>query len=1222
MTQQLASATPVSQGKYKITAQITVVALAYFVSAKLGLAVPYIGSHITLIWLPTGIAVAALMRWGYGCWLGIFMGALATNFFIDSTPLLDCSIALGNTLGPLLSVWWMHRKKFRDRLDHAQDVLLLIQAAAGGVVVSASIGVISLLAFNLLAVQDAGTAWLSWWAGDSLGVLLAAPLLLNISRAELRKFWMQRLEFLAWFVVLLVIGGSVFFLHYHGAFLLLPVIVWSAMRFGMMGSSLSVLFAALIAIIATSLGLGPFFSSELQHSLFLLWLFLVTLALVNLMVVALQAKRKQADQVVQQNELRFRQMFERHSSIMLLIEPESGEIVNANASACRFYGYPLEHLIGMNITQINTQSPAEVAHEREQALREERNYFIFAHRLGNGEIRTVEVHSSPIEMAGHSVLFSIIHDITERQQIKEKTEALLRRYQTLLKTAMDGVYVLDMEGNIVEANSAICNMLGYSLEEMLTLNLANLNAQYSAEQLRERLQNFLGKSTRFETVHRCRSGRLIEVEISTSSVEIDGQYYFITSSRDISERKKIEQELQDSERTSRMLMNNAADAVFVADPIRECWVYINDRFVSLLGYSREELLATPIYDLVTPEFRDIYRERFQSIAQVGGVATRELQLNRKDGGRVLLEMSAVTLPDGNVHGSCRDITERKKIEEGQRIAAVTFDTQEAIMITDPDANILRVNQAFQDITGYDAAEVIGCNPRIFQSGRHNAAFYQALWSALLNTGTWSGEIWDKRKDGSIYPKLTTITAVYNDRHQVTNYVAVFRDITLNKKSEREIHQLAFYDSLTQLPNRRLLLDRLKQAMAVGTRDGRHGALLFLDLDHFKTINDTRGHAMGDQLLVEVARRLQTGVREGDSVARLGGDEFVVVLEDLSSEPQEAAAQTELVAEKIRRELDKPYVLKGLECHSTVSIGISLFRGHQESAEDLLQHTDVAMYQAKMAGRNTIRFFDPQMQTALDMRAGLEADLRHALEKQQFKLYYQIQVDSLRRPLGAEALLRWQHPERGLVSPMEFIPLAEEVGLIVPMGLWVLKTACVQLKEWQSDALTRDLTLAVNVSAKQFRQPDFVAQVQRALLESSIKPSHLKLEMTESIVLENVEDTINKMREIKALGVSFSMDDFGTGYSSLQYLKRLPLDQIKIDQSFVRDIISDPNDAAIVQTIIAMTEALGLNVIAEGVETEAQREFLDMHGCHAFQGYLFGKPVPLDQFESVLRGEQK
>ncbi len=564
------------------------------------------------------------------------------------------------------------------------------------------------------------------------------------------------------------------------------------------------------------------------------------------------------------------------------------------------------------------------------------------------------------------------------------------------------------------------------------------------------------------------------------------------------------------------------------------------------------------------------------------------------------------------------LAERSKTEAAMRIAEVTFETQEAILITGPDARILRVNQAFQDITGYSTEEVIGQNPRILQSGRHGVQFYKDMWSTVHANGKWTGEIWDKRKSGEVYPKLMTITVVRDSKQQVTHYVAVFRDISNRKKSEQDIHQLAFYDPLTQLPNRRLLIDRLQQALATNMRNGGHGALLFLDLDHFKTINDTRGHLMGDRLLIEVARRLQTCVREGDSVARLGGDEFVVVLEGLSGDAHEAVGQSGQIAEKIRSVLEQPYVLNDFECLSTASIGIGLFRGHLESVDDLLMHADVAMYQAKESGRNAIRFFDPAMQTALEARAAMEADLHRALEKQQFRLHYQIQVDSSHRPLGAEVLLRWEHPERGLVSPIQFIPLCEETGLIVPLGLWVLQSACAQIKAWQNDALTRDLTLAVNVSARQFRQADFFAQVQRILLESGAKPSLLKLELTESAVLANVEDTIGKMRELKMLGLSFSMDDFGTGYSSLQYLKRLPLDQIKIDQSFVRDIASDPNDAVIVQTIIAMSEALGLNVIAEGVETEVQRKFLDDRGCHAFQGYLFGKPLPVEQFEGLLR----
>ncbi|HEX5337270.1 MAG TPA: EAL domain-containing protein [Gallionella sp.] len=447
-------------------------------------------------------------------------------------------------------------------------------------------------------------------------------------------------------------------------------------------------------------------------------------------------------------------------------------------------------------------------------------------------------------------------------------------------------------------------------------------------------------------------------------------------------------------------------------------------------------------------------------------------------------------------------------------------------------------------------------------------------------------------------------------------------ITARDQAQAAAHHLAFYDVLTGLPNRQLLIARLEEALAESERGGQRGALFFLDLDQFKTINDVKGHDAGDLLLLEVSRRLRAAVREGDTVARIGGDEFVVVLKELGSSDDAAVSKAIMAAEAIRDSLGQPYLLRDSMHHSTSSIGIVLIRGG-EVEEDLLRHADSAMYQAKAAGRNTIRFYDPELQAAIEARAALEDELRSALDKGQLRLYYQLQIDSMNRPLGAEVLLRWQHPERGLVSPAQFIPLAENTGLIVPIGQWVLETACAQLKSWQSHALTRDLRLAVNVSASQFYQPDFVTQVQHALLASGAKASHLKLELTESMVLQDVDDTIEKMRALKLIGLSFSMDDFGTGYSSLQYLKRLPLDQIKIDQSFVGEITNDTNDAVIVQTIIAMSEALGLDVIAEGVETEAQRSFLDAHGCHAFQGYLFGRPVPLDQFEDKLRkGENR
>ncbi len=453
--------------------------------------------------------------------------------------------------------------------------------------------------------------------------------------------------------------------------------------------------------------------------------------------------------------------------------------------------------------------------------------------------------------------------------------------------------------------------------------------------------------------------------------------------------------------------------------------------------------------------------------------------------------------------------------------------------------------------------------------------------------------------------------------ELQRYIVLSRDITDRVRAIEEIHILAFYDPLTKLPNRRLLHDRLQQAQAASARDGYYGAVVFLDLDHFKTLNDTKGHDLGDLLLQKVAQRLQDGVRDGDTVARLGGDEFVVVLESLNIDADEAATHAALVAEKLRVALHQPYQLNEQEYHSAASIGVVLFKGYQQRVEDLLKHADTALYQAKSGGRNTIRFFDPDMQADLEARTEMMGNLRRALEQNQFHLHYQIQVNTARKIVGAEALLRWESPEHGAVSPAQFIPLAEESGLIVPIGLWVLHTVCMQIKAWSADPATSNLQIAVNVSARQFRQSDFIQQVGQVLSDTGITPKNLKIELTESLVLDNVNDSIAKMRALKAMGIGLSMDDFGTGYSSLAYLKQFPLDQLKIDQSFVRDVVADPNDAAIVKAIITMGLAFGLNVIAEGVENDAQLEFLDRHGCHVFQGYLFSKPVKIEQFQALL-----
>ena len=648
--------------------------------------------------------------------------------------------------------------------------------------------------------------------------------------------------------------------------------------------------------------------------------------------------------------------------------------------------------------------------------------------------------------------------------------------------------------------------------------------------------------------------------------------------------------------------------------------YVNDKFCAISQYQREELIGQN-HRIVKSGLHDaaFYRKMRDAIRN-GVVWHGETCHRAKDGSLYWVKNTFVPLSStASYIAISTDITAQKQTEEKLRIASIAFETHEAIVVTDMQARIINVNHAFEQLTGYSAAEAIGQNPKILQSGRHDQMFYQDMWATLLKDGIWSGEMWDRRKDGSVYPKWLTISAVRNEKQEATNYVAIFMDISERKRAEEEIQRLAFYDTLTELPNRRLLMDRLIQSLIASERSGSFGALLFMDMDNFKILNDTQGHDVGDMLLIEVARRLKSSVRESDTVARLGGDEFVVILQGLGSSELLAANQAEDVAEKIVAALSETYHLGKHEHHSSVSIGVGLFLGRGTTVDELLKRADTAMYQAKSAGRNAVRFFETDMQKAVESRAMLEKELRQALTKDdELQLYYQMQVDRKLRIIGAEALLRWINPERGFVSPAQFIPLAEESGLILQIGLWVLETACRQLKQWQQSPSTRHLQLAVNVSARQFRQPNFVAQIGELLKKYDIDPTRLKLELTESIVLTDVNETVQKMLALKQLGVQFSMDDFGTGYSSLSYLKQLPLDQIKIDQSFVRDIVTDKSDAIIVQTIIDMSINFNLEVIAEGVETEEQLEILRENGCQAFQGYLFSKAVPLTEFELQTR----
>ena len=567
-----------------------------------------------------------------------------------------------------------------------------------------------------------------------------------------------------------------------------------------------------------------------------------------------------------------------------------------------------------------------------------------------------------------------------------------------------------------------------------------------------------------------------------------------------------------------------------------------------------------------------------------------------------------------------NLIQRKQAEINLRIAAVAFDSHEGMIITDSDGVILKVNQAFLAGTGYQAEELLGQTPRLLKSGRHDAAFYAAMWASINSDGSWQGEIWDRRKNGEIYPKWLTITAVKNLAGAVTHYVGAHIDITERKAQEDEIKHLAFYDPLTSLPNRRLLQERLKHAINVERREGKQLALLMLDLDRFKAVNDSLGHLAGDELLQQVAGRINARLRDVDMVARLGGDEFIVLLEDIAQ--QEDAAR---VAEQIITALAQPFrLMQGDEVQIGVSIGISLYPGHGVSPEQLIDNADAALYQAKDAGRGRFAYFSKELTLAARERIALENRLRHAIEKQEMQVLFQPQVDiNSGRIIGAEALLRWNDAEQGLIMPGQFIPVAEETGQIIEIGAWVLRETCRQGRLWL-DAGLPPLVLAVNVSAQQFCCSDFAATLATVLEETGFPHQLLELEITESGLMEKlVEDTIvGFLHRLRIQGIRLAIDDFGTGYSSLAYLKRFPLDVLKIDQSFINDIPFHQDDMEIAATVIAMGHILGFKVLAEGVETTEQLDFLKTKGCDSYQGYIKSAPLSAEAFAALLREQQQ
>ncbi|MGA2350616.1 MAG: PAS domain S-box protein [Terracidiphilus sp.] len=827
-------------------------------------------------------------------------------------------------------------------------------------------------------------------------------------------------------------------------------------------------------------------------------------------------------------------------------------------------------------------------------------------------------------------LEGFIEDITERKQAEEALRANGDFLMEAERFGNLGSYVLDFHSGRWSSTAKLDELFGIdnqyirSVQGWADLVHPEERAQMSAYFEEE----VVGKRKDFDREYRIvrRSDETERWVHGTGRLEFDAEDKPLKMRgliRDITEHKRAELAMQDSEERYRAVFQTSPDALMISRMSDGTVLDVNQSFLDSAGFERHEVIGRTTSELgiwVNESDRQMLISLLQRNSRCRDL---EVMSRRKNGELFWMRLSASLIEIGGEQCRltfARDISAAKAADEALRLSEQRYRTAFQTSIDSininrlSDGKYIDCNQAFLDMTGFEREEVLGKTSLelgIWADSRDRQAMAEMV---RQNLSCKRLEAQFKKKNGELMWGQMSASEI--DVNGVPCVLSITRDLSKSKAAENEIRSLAFYDPLTGLPNRRLLLDRLHQSLDSGMQSNSSRALLFVELDNLKTLNETLGHQTGDLLIQEVARRIAACVKDGDTVGRLGGDEFVALLEDLGELAEEAAAGAKAVGEKIMASISQAYLIDGRECLSTASIGITVFRDHRKSTDELMQQADVALYEAKAAGRNTMRFFSHALQTSVNARATLEEDLYQAIKKKQFILYYQPQL-TRGRLAGAEVLIRWQHPTRGSVPPEEFIPLAEETGLILPLGDWILETACMQIAAWAGSEKASRIMISVNISALQFRQPRFVERVLLAMDRTGANPRNLKIELTESMLVENIDDVVAKMTELKSHGLSFSLDDFGTGYSSLAYLKRLPLDQLKIDRAFVRDMLVDVTSGAIAQAIISLGTAMGLSVIAEGVETEEQRGFLAGLGCHAFQGTLFSPPLPLQEFEALL-----
>ncbi|QSI75933.1 EAL domain-containing protein [Niveibacterium microcysteis] len=971
-----------------------------------------------------------------------------------------------------------------------------------------------------------------------------------------------------------------------------------------------------------------------------IWISVIAILMAALaIVVAIEARRrtetlKQLRDEARTEAERFRKTIEGTNAVAWEFDPTNNLCSYVSPQAELLLGFPLNAWTQPGFWRENihpedrsfvieffrAQTELGYDHELEYRMLHADGQTVFVR-----DMRTV--HRKPdgsIDRISSLLINLSVHKATEAAL--EDSEA---RFRSTFEQAAVGIAMCSLAGRYSRVNRRFTEISGYSEADLLQMGFRELVHADDAQRFDAQLMPLAGSDREVITLEmriRRRDGSLVWVAMTVSVVRAlsrDPSQYMVVI-EDISGRKQTEAVLRESEARMRtiissldegIVMRNAAGDVEVCNEavakiygmtLAEFYRFRLDsgqiEFVFADGSQRAAETLPPMLALAGDEpVADMIAFRNQD-GEIRTLWTKSTPLHREDDPRPYAVVTTVT-----------DMTQRLQGEAELRLAASVFENSvEAIVVAGADRNIVRVNPAFSTVTGFEVRDVIGHSLPDVTGSRHETGFFEGVWRSIERDGFWQGEVWNTRKNGKAFPAWLSISSVRDHDGLISNYVAVFSDITERKANEARIAYLAHHDPLTGLPNRALMQDRLSQSLARAHRERTMVGLLFLDLDRFKMINDSLGHHAGDRLLQQVAERVRTCVRDSDTICRQGGDEFIIVLNDMPNTRAPAR-----VAEKILGSLAEPFDVDTHRIGTSFSIGIAVYPNDGRDPESLMKNADTAMYHAKESGRNTFRFFTEAMNANALERLQLENALRQAVERNELTLYYQPQV-SLKDGMvvGAEALLRWQHPQRGFISPARFIPIAEESGLIVPIGRWVLREACRQARAWEKQGLP-PIMMAVNMSALQFRRDNVVAMVREVLEETGHEPDRVELELTESLLMENAGEVLSTIQQLKGLGVRLSIDDFGTGYSSLSYLKRFAVDRLKIDQSFVRDVPIDSDDAAIVRAIIQLGEALKLDVIAEGAETIAQVEFLRREGCSEAQGYYWCPPVPPGVFQSML-----